>query len=155
MGFNKKEKEHSWFYVVLSPSTGRAALLQTFNQSLYHACVLCVSPAKLPIYNVPENLLTKWLTFCFQAVKKFSKCNFFFSLCAFCLFSCCCSLIRKWRESFSAANASQEAAGCCAPKGSPGQRAQVYGHLPETAHLLLPLQGFYLVRNTLHFLKWQ
>lgn len=41
-----------------------------------------------------------------------------------------------------------------APKGyakasPPDQRTQVHGHLPEAAHLLLALQGVYLVRGSL------
>lgn len=39
-----------------------------------------------------------------------------------------------------------EAAAGDAQAGAPGQRAQVHGHLPETAHLLLSLQGVHLVR---------
>ena len=47
-----------------------------------------------------------------------------------------------------------------APKGyakasPPDQRTQVHGHIPEAAHLLLSLQGVYLVRGSLtSLLPW-
>ena len=47
-----------------------------------------------------------------------------------------------------------------APKGyakasPPDQRTQVHGHIPEAAHLLLSLQGVYLVRSSLaSLLPW-
>lgn len=54
----------------------------------------------------------------------------------------------EWRASVPRENRPSPAAGGRPKTGPSGQRAQVHGHLPETADILLALQRFYLVSNT-------